>query len=76
MNAVWMKYYEAINFDVRAVLDFVLAKKTYEKFFILLENRLALWKSVLEREGFKKAKAIWMTPLIQRDDVLEALAKS
>ncbi|OIK11671.1 alpha/beta hydrolase [Bacillus sp. MUM 13] len=68
---------EAIKMDVHTVLDSVRAEKTYENVYLIGKSigTIAM-SSVLEREEFKKAKAIWLTPLIQREDVLGSMAGS
>ncbi|SFC86537.1 Alpha/beta superfamily hydrolase [Bacillus sp. OV322] len=68
---------EAIKVDVHTVLDSVRAERTYENVYLIGKSigTIAM-SSVLEREEFKKAKAIWLTPLIQREDVLGSMAGS
>jgi hypothetical protein len=68
---------EAIKYDVNAVLDNVLADKSYDNYYLVAKSLGTLAMStVLERDGFENTKAIWMTPLIQRDDVLDAMVRS
>lgn len=68
---------EAIKVDVKNVIDFVLTNKTYENFYLIGKSigTIAM-SSELTRETFNNAKAIWLTPLIQREDVLHAMVKS
>ncbi|MFD0050508.1 alpha/beta hydrolase [Actinomycetes bacterium NPDC127524] len=68
---------EAIKVDVHTVLDSVRAERTYENVYLIGKSigTIAM-SSVLEREEFKKAKAIWLTPLIQREDVLSSMEGS
>lgn len=68
---------EAIKFDVKTVLDKVLIENSYEDFYIIGKSlgTIAL-SSELTRNEFRDAKAVWLTPLIQRDDVLDAMAGS
>jgi hypothetical protein len=68
---------EAIKMDVHTVLDSVFAERTYENVYLIGKSigTIAM-SSVLEREEFKNAKAIWLTPLIQREDVLGSMAGS
>lgn len=68
---------KAIKVDVKNVIDFVLTNKTYENFYLIGKSvgTIAM-SSELTRETFKNAKAIWLTPLIQREDVLHAMVKS
>ena len=68
---------EAIKLDVRTVFDDVLSNKTYENFYLIGKSLGTIaMGSELNRGRFKNAKAIWLTPLIQRDDVLDAMVKS
>lgn len=68
---------KAIKMDVKNVLDYVLTNKTYEVFYLIGKSLGTIaMSSELNRETFKNAKAIWLTPLIQREDVLNAMAKS
>jgi hypothetical protein len=69
--------YEAINIDVNAVIDYVLTNKTYENIYLVGKSigTIAMI-SILKRESFKLANAIWLTPLIQRDDVFDAMVTS
>lgn len=68
---------EAIKFDVKTVIDKVLKDSSYENFYIIGKSlgTIAMF-SELKREIFKKAKVIWLTPLLQRDDVFEAMISS
>ena len=67
---------EAIKFDVKTVLDDVLTSKTYENYYLIGKSLGTIAMSYeLKRECFKNAKAIWLTPLIQREDVLSAMIK-
>jgi alpha/beta superfamily hydrolase len=68
---------KAIKLDVKNVLDYVLNNKTYENFYLIGKSLGTIaMSSELGRENFKNAKAIWLTPLIQREDVLDAMVKS
>lgn len=68
---------EAIKLDVKNVLDYVLSNKTYENFYLIGKSLGTIaMSSELSRETFKNAKAIWLTPLIQREDVLSAMVKT
>lgn len=66
---------EAINFDVKTVIDQVLSSHSYDDFYLVGKSlgTLAL-ASELKRHEFKLAKAIWLTPLLQREDVYFAMA--
>lgn len=65
---------EAIKFDVNTVIDRVLAEKEYVNYYFVSKSlgTIAL-SSVLNREEFKDAKVVWLTPLLKRDDVYETL---
>lgn len=68
---------EAIKLDVKTVFDDVLTNKTYENFYLIGKSLGTIAMSYeLNRECFKYAKAIWLTPLIQREDVLGAMVRS
>jgi alpha/beta superfamily hydrolase len=68
---------EAIKWDVKNVLDYVLNNKIYENFYFIGKSLGTIaMSSELNREIFQNAKAIWMTPLIQREDVFHAMVKS
>ncbi|HEX7066052.1 MAG TPA: hypothetical protein VF199_13360 [Bacillales bacterium] len=67
---------KAIKFDVNAVLDYVLADKSYENYYLIGKSLGTIaMGSLLDRDGFENAKAIWMTPLIHRDDVLNEMVR-
>lgn len=68
---------KAINYDVNLVLDYILQDKSYDDYCLIGKSigTMAM-RSVLDRDGFKSAKAVWMTPLIHRDDVLNAMVSS
>ncbi|MFS0781990.1 alpha/beta hydrolase [Bacillus sp. 1P06AnD] len=68
---------EAIKYDVNAVLDCILADHSYDDSYIIAKSLGTIaMNSVLERADMKNTKAIWMTPLIQREDVLGEMVKS
>ncbi|RDI45574.1 alpha/beta hydrolase [Falsibacillus pallidus] len=68
---------EAIKWDVNVVLDELLANHTYDQFYFIGKSLGTIaMSSVLNREIFHDAKAIWLTPLIHRDDVWEAMVNS
>lgn len=68
---------KAIKLDVKNVIDIVLNNKTYDNFYLIGKSigTIAM-SSELNRDVFKDAKSIWLTPLIHRDDVLNAMVKS
>lgn len=68
---------EAIKLDVKTVIDDVLTGKTYENYYLIGKSLGTIAMSdELNRKTFKNAKAIWLTPLIQREDVLSAMART
>ena len=68
---------EAIKYDVRTVLDTFLKATSYEKFYIIGKSLGTIaMSSELSGDIFKEAKAVWLTPLIQRDDVFDAMVSS
>ncbi|KAA0966230.1 alpha/beta hydrolase [Sporosarcina sp. ANT_H38] len=68
---------EAIKFDVRTVLDIFLKDTSYENFYIIGKSLGTIaMSSELCRDIFREAKAVWLTPLIQRDDVFDAMVSS
>lgn len=68
---------EAVRFDVKTVIDEVLRENRYEEFYLIAKSlgTIALCTE-LQREEFKDAKVVWLTPLIHRDDVLTAMVTS
>ena len=66
-----------IRYDVRTVIDEVLAKESYGHFTLISKSlgTLAMC-SERGRKAFQTARLIWLTPLIHRDDVLEAMVQS
>ncbi|MYL57209.1 alpha/beta hydrolase [Virgibacillus halodenitrificans] len=68
---------EATKFDVKTVLNDVLANKTYENFYLIGKSLGTIAMGYeLDRECFENAKVIWLTPLIQREDVFRAMLRS
>ncbi|MCM3758989.1 alpha/beta hydrolase [Sporosarcina aquimarina] len=68
---------EAIKHDVRAVIDKVLNNNSYEYFYLIGKSLGTIaMTSELKREKFSNAKTVWLTPLLQRDDVFETILKS
>ncbi|WP_419394179.1 alpha/beta hydrolase [Cytobacillus praedii] len=68
---------EAIKLDVKNVLDYVLSNKSYKNFYLIGKSLGTIaMSSELNRETFKDAKAVWLTPLIQREDVLSAMVRT
>jgi hypothetical protein len=68
---------EAIKVDVSTVIDEVFLHNSYENIYLVGKSLGTIpMGGVLNREEFSDAKAIWLTPLIQREDVLESLLGS
>ncbi|PKR76816.1 alpha/beta hydrolase [Halalkalibacillus sediminis] len=68
---------EAIKTDVSKVLDYFLSNKSYNNFYMIGKSLGTIaMSSELNKKVFKNAKAIWLTPLIQIEDVLNAMVKS
>jgi len=65
---------EVIRFDVAKVMDQVLAESSYKEFCLIGKSlgTIAL-ASELQRLLFHEATAIWLTPLIKRPDVFDAM---
>lgn len=68
---------EVIKYDVRTVINKILEDASYENYYLIGKSlgTIAL-SSELEREIFKNAKAVWLTPLLQRDDVFNSMINS
>lgn len=67
----------AIQWDVKTVLDQVLENSSYENFYIVGKSLGTIaMVSEMDRKIFEDAKWVWLTPLIQRDDILEAMIRS
>ena len=68
---------DAIKHDVRGVIDQVLNDRSYESFCLIGKSLGTIaMSSELKRNIFKEAKAVWLTPLIKREDVFEAMVKA
>lgn len=68
---------EAIKYDVKTVIDAVLEKKRYPNYIYIAKSLGTIGLSTeIDRQEFKDAKFIWLTPLIQRQDVRDAMANS
>lgn len=68
---------EAIKHDVHIVIDKILDDKTYENFYLIGKSLGTIaMASELKRDAFKDAKAVWLTPLLQREEVFETMLKS
>ncbi|SDI12875.1 hypothetical protein SAMN04487975_11233 [Planococcus glaciei] len=67
----------AIKLDVKTVIDEVLKDGAYKEFYLVGKSlgTIALCTE-LERDAFKDAKVVWLTPLIHRDDVLDKMVQN
>lgn len=65
---------EAIRFDVAKIIEGVIAEASYDNFSLVAKSlgTIAL-ASELKRPLFREAKAIWLTPLIKRQDIFDAM---
>ncbi|WP_064093035.1 hypothetical protein [Rossellomorea aquimaris] len=68
---------EALISDSRSIIEKVLSEKSYSKIYFVAKSvgTIAL-SSELKRNYFNEAKAIWLTPLIKEDGVLQAMINS
>ncbi|WP_203333413.1 alpha/beta hydrolase [Planococcus beigongshangi] len=65
---------DAIRFDVNAVIDAVMAETSYNEYSLIGKSLGTIaMASALARPVFHNAKTIWLTPLIQRPDVFDAM---
>lgn len=65
---------EAIKYDVKTVVDEVLKDSSYENFYFVAKSLGTIaMSSLVEWDIFKVAQIIWLTPLLQRDDVFDAM---
>lgn len=68
---------EAIKFDVGTIIDKVLGEKSYDGYYLVGKSLGTIaMASLLDREIFYHAKAVWLTPLLNRDDVFESMVHS
>lgn len=69
--------YAAVKFDSRKVIDTVLENNSYNNFHFIGKSlgTIAL-SSLLSRDVFQEAKVVWLTPLLNRNDVFEAMVKN
>lgn len=68
---------EAVIYDSGAIIDQVLEDKDYENFYLIGKSFGTIAMSnELKKDRFKKAKAVWLTPLLKRDDVFSAMKES
>ncbi len=68
---------EAVIYDSRAMIDQALADREYENFYLIGKSLGTISMSnELKRPRFKNAKAVWLTPLLKRDDVWSVMKES
>ncbi|WP_261178148.1 alpha/beta family hydrolase [Anaerobacillus sp. CMMVII] len=63
--------------NVKTVIDHILQDKHYDHFYLVGKSigTIAL-TTTLKSSLFAKAKVIWLTPLLQRDDVFQTMQTS
>ncbi|PLR69262.1 alpha/beta hydrolase family protein [Bacillus sp. UMB0893] len=68
---------KALKSDVRKVIDAVLSKHEYDAFYLIGKSlgTIAL-SSELGRTSFTDAKTVWLTPLLNREDVFSTIYRS
>jgi hypothetical protein len=66
---------EGLAEAIRLVIDDALKSKGYEQYFIVAKSigTMAL-PYLLKDQSFQDAKAVWMTPLLQKEFVLSSMA--
>lgn len=65
---------QAIKHDVKVVIDKALANKAYENYYLIGKSLGTIaMSSELKRDVFKEAKAVWLTPLLNQEDVFEEM---
>ena len=69
--------YKAVKNDSRLVIDTVLKNTAYNNFYIIGKSigTIAM-SSELNRDVFKDAKTIWLTPLLKLDEVFKSIMNS
>lgn len=68
---------EAVQYDVTQVLESVLAEASYDQYYFVAKSIGTIGLSaVINKPEFENAKIIWLTPLLIRDEVLEAMIHS
>lgn len=69
--------YKAVEMDANLVIDKVLESHSYENYlFIGKSVGTIAMSSELNRDIFKQAKGVWLTPLINRTEVLNVISKT
>ena len=68
---------EAVQYDVTKVLESVLAETSYDQYYFVAKSLGTIGLSaIINKPEFEHAKIIWLTPLLIRDEVLEAMVHS
>jgi hypothetical protein len=68
---------EAVQYDVEKVLNHFLSETSYDQYYFVAKSIGTIGLSaVLAKPEFENANIIWLTPLLIRDDVLEAMINS
>ncbi|KQL52296.1 hypothetical protein AN964_01205 [Heyndrickxia shackletonii] len=68
---------EAVKYDVRTVIDKIFGDSPYENYYLVGKSLGTIAMGTeLKRQIFKNAKAVWLTPLLHRDDVFNAMISS
>ncbi|TDL34275.1 alpha/beta hydrolase [Jeotgalibacillus sp. S-D1] len=68
---------EAIKHDCETVIEKTIAAKSYEQYCLIGKSLGTIAMSAeIKRQEFIDAKTIWLTPLLQRDDVFDAMVTS
>ncbi|TWT27118.1 alpha/beta hydrolase [Planomicrobium sp. CPCC 101110] len=67
----------AIKHDVKTVFDQELEDSSYANFYLIGKSLGTIAMGIeLQRPIFQQAKAVWLTPLLQQDDVFQAMLDS
>ncbi|MGR3765787.1 alpha/beta hydrolase [Rossellomorea sp. NS-SX7] len=68
---------EMLLSDCKNVIDAVLGEKSYESFILIAKSIGTIpMSNELQRETFKEAKVIWLTPLLKEDIVYNSMKES
>jgi len=63
--------------EVQLVIDHAIKNKNYSNFCVVAKSIGTVALSyLLNHTMFKEAKVVWLTPLLQKDDVFNAMVKS